>query len=317
MLFHKMSVKLGIAVLFFNAILAQAKTFEVYLPVDKQNSANGKVRQTFVNTVVASPAALCNISSSASGFSTMSFSTAKLDNDIENYLDVDVGLKSRLTTLNPNGGWTVSADWSQLSVNASVNLDLNNKIFTGESKVFNSDYIPVRKIKYHCSKNNFEGEIVVYLQNFTVTPPINNTCTFTSHKDQTVTMRSTTKNALDKGEVMGGHFSLNLNCGRNNNITAAYVAFTDQSTPDNTSNILTLTDQSSAKGVGLKIYSANSGQAVQFSPVQGNVLALTQAHKMTSYQPVNGIIDERYYVKTADILPGDVQGIATVTFFYQ
>lgn len=207
-------------------------------------------------------------------------------------------------------------------------------------KVFDRSSMPYKKIKYSCypennpqSEEKVQGELTILLGNFSIQTSIAGTCT-NQQKNQIVTLKPTSKNALDKqGEILAGDFSLRLNCNKtsvNNmppgifgNIGSIYVQFTDQSNPSNNGNILTLTHDSNAKGVGLKIYPANNNsQAVQFSPVQTDVLKTIQGGAGITLGDYNGVPITNnlnykvHYVKTGEITPGSVQGIATVTFFY-
>lgn len=196
-------------------------------------------------------------------------------------------------------------------------------------KALEQGAVPLKKIRYTCypvddyyspvdPTKATKGELTVALENFTVQLG-GKTCTLLSAKEQTVMMKDTTETALSQGEVLGGHFSLNLNCPTH---VYAYAVFTDQTTPSNTSDILTLNNNSTAKGVGLKIYPANGGQAIKFNEAKTDALNITLAHKLDNSNSSSGYykVNERYnvhYVKTGNISPGTVQGVTTVTFYYQ
>lgn len=153
--------------------------------------------------------------------------------------------------------------------------------------------MPLMKVKTSCMKENdnhrnaTELEITLILRGFMENYIITKTCTLASSKDQVISLRDANSRDLERGEVLGGSFNLNLNCPNNSQIQYTYAAFTDQSMPSNTSDILTLTNNSNAKGVGLKIYPAGDSQAIRFSPVQANALPY-QANRLKNYQPGGG-----------------------------
>lgn len=205
--------------------------------------------------------------------------------------------------------------------------DMGNRV-----QVFDRPSVPYKKITYSCypannpqSEQAVQGELTLLLGNFTIPLPVYNTCT-NQQKNQMVTLKPTNKNTLDKqGEILAGDFSLQLDCkvgytgiaGVAAGMSNIYIQFTDQSNPSNNSDILTLTNHSSAKGVGLKIYSTKNNQAVQFSPVQTDKLKPIQSNASRYINSgINHLNYKVHYVKTGEITPGSVQGIATVAFYY-
>ena len=111
-------------------------------------------------------------------------------------------------------------------------------------------------------------------------------------------------------------FQIGLNCSGANVMVA--MTFTDLSQTGNTGNVLSLTSDSTAAGVGIHITQQPSGAVINFGPdsaVAGNLhqIALSQINNTSQNFSFNG-----QYVKTnATITPGTAKGAATFTMSYQ
>lgn len=167
------------------------------------------------------------------------------------------------------------------------------------------------------------GQINVWIGGFDITPPVNKTCRLTSNKDQVVNLPTISTTTLrNNNEVSAGHFHLTLDCERNTSLEAVYVGFADATDKTNTSTTLTLTNDSTAKGVGLKLYADNTGQVIKYNP---NVESEVSLNKNDAYRleldRSSGIANASYsvsYVKTSENLTsGSVKGITTFNFYYQ
>lgn len=168
------------------------------------------------------------------------------------------------------------------------------------------------------------GHINLWIGDFAIKPPIKKTCQLTSGQDQVVNLRQATlANLRRDNEIAAGNFSLTLNCEPNTSVEAVYVAFTDANNKSNTSNILSLADSSSAKGVGLKIYPQTTGTAIQFNPNAETNISLNKSDAyLMNLDRSSGIASENYsvsYIKTNDstLSAGTVQGKMTFNFYYQ
>ncbi len=109
-------------------------------------------------------------------------------------------------------------------------------------------------------------------------------------------------------------FSLDLNCNAG---VALYVTLSDASTPSNSSKTLSLSSDSTAKGVGYQI--AYSGSPAAFgtdSATAGNINQFSVSSGKTVGGPVSVPLTVNY-VRTATISPGTANAKATFTMSYQ
>ncbi len=119
------------------------------------------------------------------------------------------------------------------------------------------------------------------------------------------------------GETAGeANLQINLKC---KNGVAVSAVMTDQSFPGNTSDILTLTDTSTAKGVGIQFFHKDDPKAIVYGPDnntadQSNKWYIATADKDEDLIDVNLTAK---YVRTGDITAGEASGIASVTFIYE
>lgn len=97
------------------------------------------------------------------------------------------------------------------------------------------------------------------------------TCSYKGRTDQTVKMHKIGLGHFANGrnEVYGGETTISLHCPSQANVES-YVTFTDNSNINNTTDILSLTRDSSARNIGLKIYVNDDTTATKFGPVHYN-----------------------------------------------
>lgn len=117
-------------------------------------------------------------------------------------------------------------------------------------------------------------------------------------------------------EVQGGEVDIRLLCQDGIDV---YATLTDASQSMNRTDILTLSNDSTAKGFGIKLYKNNEVTAISYgddSSIKGN---RNQWHFSNYRGETNPHIKlKANYVKTADsTMPGSVKSIATITFSYQ
>lgn len=237
-------------------------------------------------------------------------------------------------------------DWSFRLPNASLGLNINEPTLvyqpstTDDSNTiyrdgkFNVPKMLLMYIDYTCHERTIwgtkgrpiegsSGHINLYIGNIDINPRPKKTCRLTSAKDQVVNLKTiTTTNLRNNNEVAAGNFDLTLDCERNTNVQAVYVGFVDATDKTNTSTTLTLTKDSTAKGVGLKLYANNTGQVIKYNP---NVESEVSLNKNDAYRleldRTSGIANASYsvsYVKTSEnVTSGSVKGITTFNFYYQ
>ncbi|WIM82172.1 fimbrial protein [Gallibacterium anatis] len=159
------------------------------------------------------------------------------------------------------------------------------------------------------------------------------TCTLLSDNNINVNMPTIQSFKLrQQGEINAGNFELRIGeCGAStfgqfssNAIEKIFITFSDASTPTNYSDLLSLSDEATASGVGIKIYPENSTTAVQFGPpsrIKGNHNSMPFGNYI---KPANdyGSASQRYVVKYAldsskPLKGGKVIARATFTFSYQ
>jgi type 1 fimbria pilin len=108
-------------------------------------------------------------------------------------------------------------------------------------------------------------------------------------------------------------FQIGLNCsGVTSNVG---ITFTDINNPANTTNVLSLTPASTAKGVGIQILSG--GLPVDFGPDSSEAGNTNQVMIGTMSNTSQNIPFTGRYVQTGGITPGTADGVATFTMSYQ
>jgi len=113
-------------------------------------------------------------------------------------------------------------------------------------------------------------------------------------------------------------FTIGLNCSGGAQGVAAtiYTTLTDQTKTTNTSNVLSLTTTSTAKGIGIQI--RNGTNIVSYGPASSTI---GNQNQWMAGQSINGTFNiplTASYVQTdAAITPGSANGIATFTMGYQ
>uniref|UniRef100_UPI00128F9A61 fimbrial protein n=1 Tax=Aquitalea pelogenes TaxID=1293573 RepID=UPI00128F9A61 len=106
-------------------------------------------------------------------------------------------------------------------------------------------------------------------------------------------------------------FSLPLNCPSPVNL---YMTITDISAPGQTSNIVSLTSDSTAKGVGIQIQ--RNGQPVFMGPDSSAAYTTNQFLVGTLSGSIN-IPFSANYIRTGPVTGGSVKAITTFTLSYQ
>lgn len=107
-------------------------------------------------------------------------------------------------------------------------------------------------------------------------------------------------------------FKVSLACsgGDPGTKTAVWMSLADQTTPGNTTQVLSLTSASSATGVGVQIL--RNDVPISLNPVANRF-------KVQDVLPGSSIVDipfKAQYIRTGTVTPGNVQAIATFTMDY-
>lgn len=219
------------------------------------------------------------------------------------------------------------------SINAYASVDLDSEaLFSGEPiALFKYNKIPIKKIRYTCQPvyaatgilpEPIKGELTISLGNIHIDSPMQKTCLLRSAR--TIALKQSKDMALiEQGEeIFAGEFALKFDCADNSNGQHIAIAFTDQNDLANGEEILTLNQNSTAQGMGLKMYPFHLSEAVKLSPEQHNILDPEQASWLQPYAFPDEQVNENYdlfYVKTDDVdmSLGEIRASATVTVFYQ
>lgn len=177
-------------------------------------------------------------------------------------------------------------------------------------------------------------DVPIYLRSFTIRQNIAS-CTYRGEENLNVRLPTVSKRLFTGvgTEVFGGTFTLNLDqCGvlqrdgqltQNNPLQSVKVTFSDATDSANRTDKLTLTSDSTATGVKLKIYPADNSSIqptpVSFGPesrVRGNPNQIDM-----NYDSRSNTVNQRYVVKyvqdNAQVTAGTVNAAATFTFSYQ
>jgi type 1 fimbria pilin len=162
------------------------------------------------------------------------------------------------------------------------------------------------------------GKISYSATTVTVTGP---TCSvLTADQNQQVVLPTVSGSSLQGvGSTAGSQgFTIGVNCPAG---VALHATMTDANSPANTSNILTLAEDSTATGVGLQISATDRAHVVSYgadSRVAGNNNQWFVGGNATSPR-TNHIIPftVRYVQTAAAVQPGTVRARSTITFSYQ
>jgi major type 1 subunit fimbrin (pilin) len=156
--------------------------------------------------------------------------------------------------------------------------------------------------------------------NFSISPTtfVLPTC---STSDVTVNLPTVSPAALTPANTIAGtkSFSVSLNCPAGNPV-GVYMTLTDNTSLGNTTNNLTLTPGSSAKGVAIRIANVTTGTDISYGPPSAAPGNLNQ-FKVGTLGTAGGTITVPFtasYVSTSGIVTGGtVKAVSTFTMSYQ
>lgn len=111
-----------------------------------------------------------------------------------------------------------------------------------------------------------------------------------------------------------GSFTVGLTCDAN---IAVNAVMTDQTTPSNTSSVVTLTGESTASGVGVQFFYNGTGP-LMMGPDSSAAGTTNQffIQTTTAAQTLSLPFQARY-IRTGEIVPGTANALASITFSYQ
>jgi type 1 fimbria pilin len=139
-----------------------------------------------------------------------------------------------------------------------------------------------------------------------------NTCTVTTPSVSVALPEVKASDLRRVGESRGDtRFRIGLQCSAGADV---FITLTDATDPDNRSNLLTLTRDSTAQGVKLRML--NNGAPVSYGPDAAAKGTVNQWRVGPSAE-VTGVPLSVQYVATGEVKPGTVQGNATFTMSYQ
>ncbi|WP_337011326.1 fimbrial protein [Pantoea sp. AS142] len=112
-----------------------------------------------------------------------------------------------------------------------------------------------------------------------------------------------------------GAFNVTLTCDQN---IAVNAVMTDQTTPSNSSSVVTLTGDSTASGVGVQFFYNGSGP-LSMGPDSSADGTLNQFFIQTtsSANQVLSLPFQARFIRTGDLVPGTANALASITFSYQ
>ncbi|EKS6729548.1 fimbrial protein [Enterobacter mori] len=111
-----------------------------------------------------------------------------------------------------------------------------------------------------------------------------------------------------------GTFTVGLTCDAN---VAVNAVMTDQTTPSNTSSVVTLTGDSTASGVGVQFFYNGTGP-LMMGPDSSAAGTTNQFFiQSTTAAQTLSLPFQAQYVRTGELVPGSANALASITFSYQ
>ncbi|EGF15306.1 MULTISPECIES: fimbrial protein [Haemophilus] len=193
-------------------------------------------------------------------------------------------------------------------------------------RIVKPTYVPQGKTRFWNGFNGFSGKTDwdVWLPAFSLRVEAK-TCQLDTPNDLIVVMPTIANQHIPKrgDQRYGGKFQIRLTCPTtsddNGKKIAAYMTLTDQTDPSNRGDILTLTPQSTAQGVGIKLYKNNDASALSYGP-DSSLKGTENQWKFSSRdgEEKPTVEFKAFYVnKDGNITGGTVNAVATYTFSYQ
>lgn len=196
-------------------------------------------------------------------------------------------------------------------------------------KIIKPSYLPQRRTSWTSWMNGFTGftgkpEWDIWMPAFSLVMQ-DQTCTLSSAKDLTLNLPTIAMQSIPRQgkETYGGKFKISLHCPNatddNGKRLVAFMTLTDQSDPSNVTDILSLSPESTATGVGIRLYKEQETTPLKYgaaSSQKGNQNQWQFSKRAGEERPTVNF--RAYYVnKTGNLSPGTVKAIAIYTLSYQ
>lgn len=111
-----------------------------------------------------------------------------------------------------------------------------------------------------------------------------------------------------------GSFTVGLTCDAN---IAVNAVMTDQTTPSNTSSVVTLTGESTASGVGVQFFYNGTGPLMMGPDSSASGTTNQFFIQTTTSAQTLSLPFQAQYIRTGEIVPGTANALASITFSYQ
>ncbi|WP_417313526.1 fimbrial protein [Enterobacter sp.] len=111
-----------------------------------------------------------------------------------------------------------------------------------------------------------------------------------------------------------GSFNVSLTCDAN---VAVHAVMTDQTTPSNTSSVVTLTGDSTASGVGVQFFYNGTGPLMMGPDSSAAGTANQFFIQSTSSAQTLSLPFQANYIRRGELVPGTANALASITFSYQ
>jgi type 1 fimbria pilin len=92
---------------------------------------------------------------------------------------------------------------------------------------------------------------------------------------------------------------------------------TDQTTPTNDSSVVTLTNDSTASGIGVQFFYNGSGPLMMGPDSSAAGTANQFFIQTTTATQILSLPFQAQYVRTGELVPGSANALASITFSYQ
>lgn len=233
----------------------------------------------------------------------------------DNYVGLNSTDKLKIPVVDPHKVWL---EFKIIFVYTGETIPSGNHNITGPEidqpgtggLGFGRIYADVQDTSY-----NTNIPILTHGKDIIVTTP---SCEVSSDKEFTLDLGEHNMNEFSAvGQTVGkANMQINLKC-KNGAVVSAVM--TDQSNPGNTSDTLSLTDTSTAKGIGIQFFNDKDTNPIKYGP---DSIASEQSNKwyIATADKDDDLIDVNLtakYVRTGDISAGEASGIASVTFIYE
>lgn len=239
----------------------------------------------------------------------------KDNNDNVSYVPIDVGTGSSATIIYPAAGSTVNKGVDRVSLKAKVVFVVTDEHL--ETGVYNIPYTVIANTwSEYGGAHKGNNTSLVAINPVTITIKARG-CTVNTknltYKLGDISMREMSAvGSTSKIQTK----PISVTCDTNVHL---YASMTDQSTYSNNTDILTLTSDSDASGIGIQFFFNDTPTPVTYGP---DISATGQPNQRLLHITTSN--NENYtlnlstrYITTGTLKPGKANGLASLTFSYQ